>query len=108
MRKPYSSAVRFSFKSGGPCYATLGIRAFRPGKRNSKAPRFGGALCSCDCALLARLIGRRRRRELLAARLLRQPRGGSPATRMVAHVDLLSYQQREVRDHARCVKLGAP
>src|SRR5262249_28774203 len=49
---------------GGPCYATLGI--LRPGKRNSRAPRhgssaprFGGALCGCDCALLARLIGRR-------------------------------------------------
>src|SRR5262245_23749771 len=85
---------------GGARYATLGIRAFRPGKRGSKAPRpdssaprFGGALCGFDCALLARLMGRRRRRELLASRLLRQPRGGSSAAGMGAHVDLLSYQR---------------
>src|SRR5262249_40285434 len=87
--------------NGGACYAaTLGIRAFRPGKRNSKAPRhgssaprFGGALCSCDCALLARLIGRRRRCEPLASWLFWKPRGVSAATGMVAHVDLLSHQR---------------
>ena len=36
---------------------------------------------------------RRRRREPLASRLFRQPRGGSAATGMVAHVDLLSHQR---------------
>ena len=44
-------------------------------------PRFS----SCAC--------RRRRRELLAPRILREPRSGAPATGMVAHVDLLSYQR---------------
>src|SRR5262249_17442707 len=36
--------------------------------------------------------GRRRRRELLAPRLFRKPRGVSAAAGMVAHVDLLSHQ----------------
>jgi hypothetical protein len=44
-------------------------------------PRFS----SCAC--------RRRRREPLASRLFRQPRGVSAATGMVAHLDLLSHQR---------------
>src|SRR5262245_13006090 len=38
-------------------------------------------------------VGRRRRREPLASRLLREPRGVSAATGMVAHLDLLSHHR---------------
>src|SRR2546426_12836506 len=37
-------------------------------------------------------IGRRRRRELLAPRLVWKPRGGTATTGMVTHVGLLSHQ----------------
>src|SRR5262245_32467162 len=56
-------------------------RCWDRGLGGREHPRFS----SCAC--------RRRRRELLAARLFRQPRGVSAATGMVAHLNLLSHQR---------------
>src|SRR5262249_50313779 len=81
---------------GAAHVSTISDRRFGNQHREERWPKsrnFVGAHCRHGCSGVSRrrCESRRRRRELLAARVLREPRGGSPVAGMVADKHLLSY-----------------